>query len=349
MRTGWLATLPDDQVDVIPLSDGGPGFVDCVVAATGAQRLSAEVHDLLGRNVTASYARKDDTVWIESAQVIGLHLVEAKQRDPRLTSTYGVGELIAKAISEGAAHIIIGVGGTATNDAGAGAMAALGATGIGGNLSQGGAALGRLESVDIATSIAMTRNIRLTVATDVDNPLLGERGATKTFARQKGASDQMIAELEVSLSHFVHLVGKRGDGKDAAVALGAGAGGGLGYALIHLGGTRISGADYLASLLSVEARIENCDLVITGEGCVDDQTLHGKLPLHVAARAMHYAKPCVVIGGEVRLGKRELAKNGFDAGYALANQVGIERAIAEPEAALIEVMQRVARSWGRIK
>ena len=348
MRTGWLAVNPNDAVQIFPLSDGGPGFVNCVIAATGAQRVACQIHDPLGRPIQAEYALQGDCAWIESAAACGLHLIESESRDPAVTTSYGVGELVSYAIRAGATRIVIGLGGSGTNDAGAGVLRALGATTIGGALDQGATSLGDISSVELTEALNATRDIDIILATDVDNPLLGARGATHTYAKQKGARDSQLDSMETAVAHFAALVGRREDGKDAAVSLGAGAAGGLGYALMHLGAHRVSGADYLAELLNVDRALASSDLVITGEGRVDDQTLHGKLAYRMAQLAVLHAKPCVVIGGEVRLGKRELAKNGFDAGYAMADYVGLDRAIQEPSESLAIMTERVARSWGRL-
>ena len=181
MRIGWLRTNVDDHVVVAPLSDGGPGFLDTAVAAHGAYLSDVTVSDPLGRPVEAKYATRGPRAWIESAQACGLHLLDPQERDPGITSTYGVGQLIAAAIENGAQHITVGLGGSATNDAGAGALAALGATSIGNALDRGGLALAGIVAVDLSMARQKLSGVVLEIATDVDNPLCGPRGASAMY------------------------------------------------------------------------------------------------------------------------------------------------------------------------
>ena len=347
IRAGWLHTNPNDEVTLLPVCDGGPGFLDVAVNAFNASRVPAIVRDPLGRDMPAEFALAGNRAWIESAQACGLHLLSADERDAGVTSSFGVGQLIAAAIDAGARHITIGVGGTATNDAGAGMWAALGATAQGSSLEAGGLALRAITALDLAPALARIAGVEIVVVSDVDNPLLGARGATATYAPQKGASEELVMRLEVSLRDFTQLVGKRSDGKDAAVALGAGSGGGLGYALIHLGAVRASGIDYVMQAVGFEHKIANSDLVITGEGCLDDQSLHGKVVAGVAAAVSAVGKPCIVLAGEVRLGKRECASAGIDAAYSMKELFSAEAALSEPAQTLQAMAGRVAKTWGR--
>ena len=311
------------------------------------------VRDPLGRELPCEFALLDGHAWIESALAIGLHLLTPDERDPAMTSSYGLGQLIKAAIESGATHITIGVGGTATNDAGAGMLAALGATGesaTGTNqeaLMTGGLSLRTLEAVDLSAAHKMVQGITIEVATDVDNPLLGGRGATATYGPQKGANEDTVMRLEVALRHFRDLCGKRADGKDASVALGAGSGGGIGFALLMLGATRESGIGFVMDAVNFAEQAEQSDLIITGEGCLDDQSLHGKVVIGVATKTATIGKPCIVLAGEVRLGKRECASVGIDAAYSLKDVFGTETAWSQPETALSELASRVARTWGR--
>ena len=348
MSAGWLDTCGDDQVEIIPLSDGGPGFIDSVVRGLGATRQFATVRGPLGDNVVAQYAILGTQAWIESAQACGLNLIESDDRNPRITSTYGVGELIRAAVEAGCRTVTVGLGGTGTNDGGAGALAALGAVCTGGTLSGGGSGLLELESVDLALAVELLSDVTLIIATDVDNPLLGLRGATNTFARQKGADDDDIMHLEGAMEHFAKLCAKRPDGKDPAVALGAGAAGGLGYSLLHLGASRVAGIDTVLDIVGFDDLLRSCDLVITGEGCLDDQSLSGKVVAGVAHRARTIGKPCVAISGVVRLGKREASTAGIDSTYSMSELVGLEKSMSEPQVALREVTARVAKTWGRL-
>lgn len=347
IRAGWLQTHPNDEVSVLPVCDGGPGFLDVAVNAFTATGVPVIVRDPLGRDIPAEFALAGNRAWIESAQACGLHLLATDERDAGVTSSYGVGQLISAAIDAGATNITIGVGGTATNDAGAGMWAALGATCEDSSLDAGGLALRAVTSVDLAPAFARIAGVEIVVVTDVDNPLLGARGATATYAPQKGATEELVMRLEVSLRDFVQRVGKRSDGKDAAVALGAGSGGGLGYGLIHLGAVRESGIDYVMQAVGFDQKIAESDLVITGEGCLDDQSLHGKVVAGVAAAVSAVGKPCIVLAGEVRLGKRECASAGIDAAYSMKELYGAQAALNEPGQTLQTMAGRVAKTWGR--
>ncbi len=347
IREGWLRQFPDDDILVIPMSDGGPGFVDTALEAFGAEQSRVTTSDPLNNSVVASLALFDESAWIESAQSCGLHLLDEAHRDPLRTTTRGVGDLIQHAIGRGAKRIVVGLGGTSTNDGGAGALHALGATSQTASLDAGGQELINIEDIDLSAAVHAVDGIELIIATDVDNPLLGIRGATATFARQKGADDFAVMQLEGALEKFASVCGRRDDGKDPAVALGAGAAGGLGYGLMLLGATRVAGIETVMEAVGLDAEIARHDLVITGEGCLDDQSLHGKVVSGVASHAAAIGVPCVAIAGEVRLGKRELASSGIDSAYSMSELVGGERSLREPYDVLVEVAQRVARSWGR--
>ena len=346
IRDGWLEVHPTDEVVIAPLSDGGPGFVGGLHAVLGGELVTAIVTGPLGEKTPAQFLLKESEAWIESAQACGLHLVDTEKRDPRFTSTYGVGELIAEAIERGAKTITVGLGGSGTNDAGAGMLAALGATSDG-DLNSGGAALKALSKVDLSSALENISGIELIVASDVDNPLLGLRGATAVFGPQKGADDFAVMELEGALENFSSLCGRRSDGKDPAVALGAGAAGGLGYGLILLGGTRVAGIETVLEIVNLDDEINKADLVITGEGCLDDQSLHGKVIAGVASHAAALGKPCVALAGEVRLGKRECATAGIDSAYSMSEFAGRERSMAKPAEVLAEVSARMSQTWGR--
>jgi glycerate 2-kinase len=272
IREGWLQVHPADDVVIAPLSDGGPGFVGGLHAVLGGELITVIVTGPLGEKTPAEFLLRGDEAWIESAQSCGLHLVARDKRDPRFTTTFGVGELIAQAIDRGATTVTVGLGGSGTNDAGAGMLAALGATSDG-ELNSGGNALKDLSKVDLGAALEKVAGIKLIAASDVDNPLLGLRGATAVFGPQKGADDFAVMELEGALENFATLCGRRSDGKDPAVALGAGAAGGLGYGLLLLGANRVAGIETVLEIVKLDDEIKKADLVITGEGCLDDQSL----------------------------------------------------------------------------
>ena len=346
IRDGWLQVHPEDEVIIAPLSDGGPGFVGGLHAVLGGELVAAIVTDPLGQKTPAQFLLRGSEAWIESAQACGLHLIGFDNRDPRVTTTFGVGELIVQAIERGATKITIGLGGSGTNDAGAGMLAALGATSDG-SLDLGGAELKELSNVDLGLAITKVSGIELVVASDVDNTLLGLRGATAVFGPQKGADEFAVIELEGALENFAGLCGRRSDGKDPAVAMGSGAAGGLGYGLLLLGASRVAGIETVLEIVKLDEEIQKADLIITGEGCLDDQSLHGKVIAGVASHAAAIGKPCVALAGEVRLGKRECATAGIDSAYSMTEFAGRERSMAEPAEVLAEVSARMSQTWGR--
>jgi glycerate kinase len=346
IRDGWLQVHPDDEVIIAPLSDGGPGFVGGLHAVLGGELVATIVTDPLGQETPAEFLLRGSEAWIESAQACGLHLIGLDHRDPRVTTTFGLGELILQAIERGATKITIGLGGSGTNDAGAGMLAALGATSDG-LLNAGGSKLKELSKVDLSTAVARVSGIELIVASDVDNTLLGLRGATAVFGPQKGADEFAVMELEGALENFAALCGRRSDGKDPAVAMGSGAAGGLGYGLLLLGATRVAGIETVLEIVNLDEEIQKADLIITGEGCLDDQSLHGKVIAGVASHAAALGKPCVALAGEVRLGKRECATAGIDSAYSMTEFAGRERSMAAPAEVLAEVSARMSQTWGR--
>ncbi len=346
IAAGWLSAHPDDQVEIAALSDGGPGFVDAIATTLSANVVPVVVSGPLGEKVPAQFAILDDQAWIESAQACGLHLVPKEKRDPQYTTTYGVGELILAAIESGAKKITIGLGGSGTNDAGAGMLAALGAVGDT-SLANGGLALTDLSSIDLSKALQAVHGVELICASDVDNPLLGLRGATNVFGKQKGATEESIMRLEGALENFARVCGLRSDGKNPAVALGAGAAGGLGYGLMLIGAVRVAGIETVMEIVSLDEKIARADLVISGEGCLDDQSLQGKVAVGVAAHCVAASKPCVVIAGQVRLGKREYLSAGIDAAYSMSEFAGSQRSMEQAPLVIEEVASRVARTWGR--
>ena len=341
---GWKQHAPDDIVDISALSDGGPGFVSVIHASIGGQIMPLVVRGAMGEQVPAEILFTDDTAYIESAQSCA---TSEEHRDVTVASTYGLGQCIAAAIDAGATNIIVGVGGTGTNDAGAGLLSALGAQPHD-LLDRGGLALRNLDHVDLTPVRQRVAGVNLVVATDVDVPLLGLRGATNGFGPQKGATPEQVMQLEGSLVHFASLLGRRADGKDPAVALGAGAGGGLAYALMHLGATRVAGLSTVQFVVALENRIASSDLVITGEGTFDWSSLRGKVVSGVAGLAQQRAIPTLVLAGQVMVGRREFGAIGVESAYSMAQEAGsVQEAIANPAHWLSALATRVARTWSR--
>ena len=322
IAAGWRDAAATDVVTTMPLSDGGPGFVDVLHAGLHGTLLEIEVEDPLGRPVRGAVLVVDSggrrSAYVESAQACGLHLLQPFERDPSRTTTAGVAALLQAAISAGAHRIVVGLGGSGTNDAGAGMIEKLGAD------------ADRLRALD------------LVVATDVDNPLLGPLGATAVFSAQKGATPEMMPVLEERLARFADLIGP-----ELAQIPGAGAAGGLGFALFAVGGHRESGADLVLGELDVAGLIAASDLVVTGEGSLDSQSLAGKLPVRVAARCLDEGVPCLAIAGRVMLGRRQAAAAGFAGEYSIEGYAGsLEAAIALGAPGLRSLAAQVAVDWG---
>ena len=356
IANGWRSQAPLDELTLMPLSDGGPGFVACITAATDAQIVPVGVRGPMGDTAIGMVAMVDSaagpTAYVESAHGCGLALTHPDRRDASVATSFGVGQLIGAAIDAGARSIVVGLGGTASTDGGAGMLAALGATAQGGSgdavaLDAGGACLARVARIDLAPARARLADVDLVVATDVDSPLLGARGAARGFAPQKGADASAVDELEAALTALSSALGRGRDGKDPAVALGAGAGGGLGYALMHLGARRMPGIATVMEAVGLDDAIAGTDLVITGEGCFDWQSLRGKVVTGVAAAAMRQARPVVVIAGQVEVGKREYVALGIAEAHAAGEPGQVPATPAEAAEALARRAARVADQWSR--
>jgi glycerate kinase len=349
---GWRLHAPDDTLTLIPMSDGGPGFVRAVSTVLGGDIAPVGLRGPMGETAIGMVLMVDDTGYVESAHGCGLALVHPDRRDARAATSYGVGQLIAAAIDSGARRIVVGLGGTASTDGGAGMLAALGATardaaGSPIALEAGGAALAGVVTVDLAPARARVADVEIVVASDVDSPLLGSRGAARGFAAQKGADDAAVEELEAALTSYSRAIGRQADGKNPAVALGAGAGGGLGYGLMLLGGRRVPGIETVMGVLGLEAAIGASDLVITGEGCFDWQSLRGKVVSGVAAAALNQGRPVVVLAGRVEVGKREYVALGITEAHAASADGDVPATPAEAARALAERAARVASQWSR--
>ncbi len=301
---GLRRALPGVELVLVPMADGGPGTVEAVVAAKNGRWETTTVRGPLGEPVEAAWGIIDgDTAVIEMAAASGLVLVPENRRDPRITSTYGTGELIAAALAAGCRRIIVGMGGSATNDGGAGAAQALGARLLdedGRNLPPGGAALLRLARIETAGLDARLGQARLFAATDVFNPLCGPQGASAVYGSQKGATPDMVQELDAALAHYAAVI-EHDLGLRVRDVPGAGAAGGLGAGLVaFLSAEVLPGAKLVADAVGLEARLAGADLVIAGEGRLDAQTCFGKAPWEVARLAREAGIPVIAIAGSLR-------------------------------------------------
>ena len=338
IAAGWRRQAPADELDLAPMADGGPGFVDVVHAALGGEIAAVTVSGPGGAPVPAVVLRVGETAYVESAQAAGLQLVDG---DPEAASSRGVGELVLAAVDGGATTVVVGLGGTGTNDGGAGVLAALGATSDVA-LDGGAAALAGVCHVDLSAARARLAGVRLVAASDVDNPLTGLFGATKTFGPQKGITEERIAPVDGWLEAFATATDRR-----TSLEKGAGAAGGIGFALLALGATRRPGIDLVTEAVSLPERAGRADLVVTGEGAFDFSSRAGKVPYGVAGVASEALRPCIALAGQVLVGSREMRALGIESAYSLVDLVGEERAFADPAGALSDLAARVARTWSR--
>ena len=344
LADGWRSVRPADELVVLPLSDGGPGFLD--VLPGELHRLTVE--DPLARPVPAAFRLDGTTAWVESALACGLHLLTAGERDPAGTTTYGVGQLVRAAVGAGADRVVVGLGGSATNDGGAGLLAALGLGRrdvAGRGLRPGGLALAGVTALDGAP-FAGLEGVTLVAATDVDAPLTGPLGASVVFGPQKGAGEQQVRDLDAALERWAEVL-EAHLGVRVRDLPGAGAAGGLGFALLALGARRVPGLDLVAAAVGLDAAVDRADLEVTGEGAFDAPSLRGKVVGGVAARAAARAVPCVVVAGRVAVGRREAAAAGIEASYSLVEAVGAQPALADAAGSVAAVAARVAGQWSR--
>ncbi len=349
IAAGWAAAKPEDELVCRPLADGGPGFLDVVAAAVGGERVAVPTTDPLGRPTPGEVLVVGATGYLESAQACGLHLLEPDQRDPKTTTSYGLGILVAAAVETGVREVVIGLGGSATNDAGAGMLAALGAPAVdsaGYALPYGGAALAGAASLADTPRI---RDVSLVAATDVDSPLTGIHGASAVYGPQKGATREDVLLLDAALAHFAQVLQTLpGCPPGLAELPGAGAAGGLGAALLALGGRTLSGIGLVRELTGLDRALDQADLVITGEGSFDAQSLRGKVVAGVAQAARDRGLPCLVLAGQASAGRREAAAVGVTAIHTLVEHFGaVDRALAYPAEGLSTLAGRLAGQWSR--
>ncbi|MEH1168296.1 glycerate kinase [Micromonospora sp. CPCC 205539] len=357
VAAGWRTVAAADDLLIRPLADGGPGFVEVLAEAVGGRRVPVPTVDPLGRPAAGEIllTRDGATAYLESAQACGLHLLAATERDPKTTTSYGLGLLVTAAVESGARTVVIGLGGSGTNDGGAGMLAALGVTPLdaaGAALPYGGAALAAVDALDGAPRL---RGARLVAATDVDNPLLGLHGASNVFGPQKGADRADVLLLDSALERFTAVLER--DLPDCPAGLGAlpggGAAGGIGATILALGGGCESGIGLVTAATGLDAALDSADLVITGEGSFDHQSLRGKVVAGVAGAARDRGVPCVVVAGQVSTGRREAASAGVTDSYSLVEHFGGEEggglaaALSRPAEGLRELGARLARQWSR--
>ncbi|MGI9058323.1 MAG: glycerate kinase [Ktedonobacteraceae bacterium] len=315
---GVRAVYPQAEVDIVPVADGGEGTVQALVDATGGKVIEQVVTGPLNTPVQAFFGLLGDgrTAAIEMAASSGLPLVPIAQRDPRITTTYGVGELILAALERGCRHFIIGIGGSATNDGGAGMAQALGASlldSAGSTIPQGGAALAKLAHIALETMDARLAECTVEVACDVNNPICGPSGASAIYGPQKGATPEMVQQLDAALAHYAEII-ERDLGQTVRDIPGAGAAGGLGAGLIaFLHASLRPGAQIILDAVQLEEHIRTADMVITAEGQLDSQTAYGKSVGAVAALAKRYELPVLALAGGLGQDYQAVYALGVDA------------------------------------
>lgn len=322
IEQGFREIWPDADYVKIPVADGGEGTVEAMVEATAGRIVHVKATGPLGEPVDAFYGLSGDkrSAFIEMAAASGLERVPPGLRDPLKTTSWGTGELIRHALDAGVEHIIIGIGGSATNDGGAGMMQALGARLLDSQqneIAPGGAALETLAQIDISQLDTRLAACRIDVACDVTNPLTGNEGASAVFGPQKGATPEMVARLDKALVHYAQLIARDLD-VDVFELAGGGAAGGMGAALYAFCGAELRrGIEIVTDALQLDACVIDADLVITGEGRIDSQTVHGKVPVGVASVAKRYNKPVIGIAGSLTADVGVVHQHGIDAVFSV--------------------------------
>lgn len=326
IEAGFREIFPEAEYIKLPVADGGEGTVEAMLEATAGIKITTEVLDPLGQRGPAFLGISGDGCYaiIEMAAASGLERVPVAKRNPLLTTSYGTGELITAALDQGVKHCIIGIGGSATNDGGAGMLQALGVKLLddrGQQIGFGGAELARLQRIDISGLDARIKQCRIEVACDVSSPLTGEKGASAVFGPQKGATAEMIVQLDDNLKHYAAII-RRDLAIDVENVPGAGAAGGMGAALLaFLGAELRPGIDIVMQAIGLEAAISDADLVITGEGRIDSQTVNGKVPVGVARVAKKYNKPTIAIGGSLSKDVGIIHQYGVDAVFSVLHSI----------------------------
>ena len=349
LETGLRRAFPDVSIEKVPMADGGEGTVQSLVDATGGEILTVQVLDPLGKPIDAQYGVLGDglTAVIEMAAASGLTLVPPDKRDPRLTTTYGTGELIQAALAQGCRKLIIGIGGSATNDGGAGMAQALGAkllTANGEQIKPGGGYLAALNSINLSELDPRMAETETVVACDVNNPLTGEQGASHVYGPQKGATPEMIEMLDANLTHFDKIL-QRDLSKSVGSVPGAGAAGGLGAGLMaFLNASLKSGIEIITEATELSKRIVGADLVITGEGQINFQTVFGKTPVGVAQVAKTHNIPVIAIAGSITDDSGGVYDAGIDAMIDIVPEpMPLETAIENATALIETAAERAGR------
>jgi glycerate kinase len=347
MATGARRAQPDAVIELAPLADGGEGTVPALLQALGGERRTVGVTGPLRERVEADIAvLSDGRAALEMSSAAGLSLLDQDRLDPLAASSRGVGELVSAALDAGCEQVVVGVGGSASTDGGTGAASALGwrfLDGRGHPVGDGGGALARLARIDPDGVEERLGRVEILGACDVGNPLLGEQGAARVFTPQKGASEREVEQLEEALETLAERV--RVDlGVDVSACWGCGAGGGMGAGLVAFFGAGLSGGfDLVAKLVQLEEKIAAADVVVTGEGSLDAQSLAGKVPVGVASACARAGVACVAVAGVIELPREQLRSLGIGEAIALVDVVGRRRALEDPTAAVAAATESLMR------
>jgi len=351
MSRGVQRVYPDSVIEMIPMADGGEGTVEAILCAVHGTKIKMEVTDPLGRSIEAAYALIDEgkTALIEMAAASGLTLLSPEERNPRVTSTQGTGMLIKDALDRGVKKILLGIGGSATNDGGAGLAAALGVKLLdvhGDELPQGGAALANLIHLDMSGLDPRLAKVKIEVACDVQNPLCGLEGASAVYGPQKGATPEDIRVMDIALQNFGQVL-SRVAGTNLLELSGGGAAGGLGAGVVGFLGAKLRpGSQMVLEVAKADEKIKHADLVLTGEGKTDFQTAYGKVPVGVSALAKKYSVPVLVISGSVEGSPDFLADFGVVTCFSVAEgPATLEEAFLKAEEQLERAVWRILTVW----
>ncbi|MCF7542117.1 glycerate kinase [Pseudomonas petrae] len=357
IAAGLRDVCPDAQLVECPMADGGEGTIEAVLAACDGEWMSNQVSGPLGQSGQGAQPVQAQWGWlaetrtaiIEMAMASGLQLLSLEQRDATVTSTFGTGELIKAALDAGAERVILAIGGSATNDAGTGMLSALGARFLDGDdrpLAPGGLALAQLARIDLTGLDPRLTSVQFEVAADVNNPLCGVQGASHIFGPQKGASPEQVLALDAALGHFAEH-SAQALGRDDSEYPGSGAAGGIGFAAkAYLNASFRPGVEVVADLTGLAEALDNADLVITGEGRFDAQTLRGKTPFGVARMAQRKNVPVIVLAGTLGEGYADLYAHGISAAFAVTSgPMTLEFACANAATLLHDRARDLARVW----
>jgi len=355
LARGLHQALPAAEIIECPLGDGGEGTLDAVLAATGGEVREARVTGPLGEPVTARWGwlAEQRTAFVEMASASGLELVPRSRRDVLVATSRGTGELLHAALDAGAERLVLAIGGSATNDGGAGLLQALGVRLLdrqGQALGPGGAALAMLASLDVTALHPRLAEVEVVIAADVDNPLCGPQGASQIFGPQKGASPEQVRQLDAALAHFATVTAAT-LGRDVREQPGAGAAGGVGFAaLAFLQATFRPGIEVVAELVGLDDALIDADLAVTGEGRLDGQTLRGKTPAGVLRLARRHGVPVVAVAGSLGEDYDALYEQGLAAAFSLVpGPLSLEEALAQAEVLLERTARDIGRLWRTAK